>query len=196
MSVYDRRLSIEGEGPARVPVFQVDNGWHQLSWQVQDCRNAWNCALDVEAWLKIRYAGNGTIEQISGEAGEVGVGYLHNCPVSPEKGAQFAIYHLIGIDHETMQLKFQVQTDLGPLRTKDGERECILQVHDAPLADGSFLVQLSESGYDRKAVRKNQMKPQVWRQNNATGLALRAHFGRYVQRSEITGLATALPVRD
>ena len=61
-SIYTR--SDENDGDEKpVPILKVSGEWLYLNWFVADRDAAWNCALDVEAWLRVRHAGNGTINQ-------------------------------------------------------------------------------------------------------------------------------------
>ena len=181
------RAEIFTASEPRIPVSEVIGDSHRINWFVADFETAWNCALDVEAWLKVRYAGNGTITQISGQASRIGVGYLHSAP-----GA-FGLYYLDKIDHEGLKLTFRVQTDLGSLRASNGERTCTLQISQVPRASGLYQVQLSEDCCTKKWA-KHHRQAHVLKQFEAISLALGTHFQKYTQRECDADAIIALPV--
>ena len=87
----------QAKGESPLQVFNVASDWDHLNWCVSDFTQAWSCALDIEGWLKVRHAGNGTIEHVSGENGQVGAGYVHTH--APSRTRRFESYYLIDIDH-------------------------------------------------------------------------------------------------
>ena len=173
-------------------ISEVEGEWHNINWFVFDVDAAWDCALDIEAWLKVRYAGNGRVEHISGQEGQIGVGYLHNEPASGQS-PDISIYHLKDIDPEALRLTFRVQTDLASFRTPTAERTCTLHISRVPRASGLYQVQLSEDGCNKKWI-KHHRQPRILNQYHGVAFALSGHFLRYANRNSRGGVVAALPI--
>ena len=184
------------ESMQRLPVYEAKGEWKTLNWFVEDCASAWSCALDIDAWLRIRYAGNGCVEQVSGETGEIGVGFLHNHADGGGSDGRFELYYLTEIDDANMQLTFEVQTDVSAFRTHCPKKTCILRIDDTPRPSRTFHVSLRENGHSSAGYKRTGgpfLRTLDKNRNDAAGMALKQHFRRYTQRDQAIATATPIP---
>ena len=174
------------------PASQVVNDWHFLNWLVKDVDNAWACALDIEAWLTVRHAGEGQVKLVSGIPGEIGAGYLHTNLSLREAVPSFKLYHVIDINRDELKIQMKVQTDLASWRLSEGGAEFQLSIDPSLRSDGFFVTTLSESCDGKKFV-KHHKQPHFRKHYQGLSLALCAHFDRYRTRDLAILPATALP---
>ena len=111
---------------------------------VSDWERAWNCALDVEAWLKVMTAGDGKIKHVSGIKGKPGMTLIHDKMPQfqfPHRiNARFEKYTIVSVEEAQRLISLAVDTDRDIAMRREGIKELIVQVAMEPDEDGTYLV--------------------------------------------------------
>ena len=100
------------------------------------------------------------------------------------------------IDDASMQLTFEVQTDISAFRTQTAKKICILRIDDTPRPSGTFRVSLRENGHSSAGYKRTGgpfLRTLDKNRNDAAGMALKQHFRRYTQRDLVIATATPIP---
>ena len=149
-----------------------------FGWVVDDLATAWNCALDVESWLSIKFASDGIVKLVSGEPGQIGSAYLHSRTVAP---TSFAIYHVEEIDPAKYTIKLSKNRDL--------QEGLTLRINPTPSVFGTYEAYLNCKLSISDLSRGAQIGTGYF---EAVTSLLEVHFKKYVTTVAATPIATAL----
>ena len=124
--------------------YKYEKGWMFFMFNAADAERAWNCALDVEAWLKVMTAGDGKIKHVSGAKGKPGMTLIHSkmpqFHMSHRLGAWFEKYTIIRVEENQRLIFVAIETDRDVVMRKEGRKDLIVQVAKRPNKRGSYLV--------------------------------------------------------
>ena len=110
---------MQSSGAEPQPVV-VEGNFRHLQFLVQDAGKAWDCAMDIESWIRVMSAGAGTLTRVSGNPGTLGVSYMRSQTIISgglytmvHQTHTFEKYTLVVIDKTNQKLTFNVETQAG-----------------------------------------------------------------------------------